>query len=301
MTSDNILVSAIIVNYKSGAYAADCVASLLKQDVAGLEIIVVDNASGDDSVATLRSTCGDSIHLIESRENLGFGRANNLAAAQSRGKWLLLINPDTQLLAPETVSTLVAFMEANPQIGIAGPEIHEPSKHKFVLPRKYYPSEKKLKYTASLKSLPGRHAWILGACMLIEKSVFERIGGFDSDFFLYGEDTDICLRVRQLGYEVGYCEDAKITHVGGASEQSASTLDKYLRKKRGFYLFCRKHYDNRDVLHIARTALISAFLENVKIAAGRLIGQISPQAFKQRKQRLEASKLAAREILKAGV
>jgi N-acetylglucosaminyl-diphospho-decaprenol L-rhamnosyltransferase len=291
------LVSALIVNYNSGSHAIECISSLQAQQIDDLEIIVVDNASQDDSVALLRSACDNRITLIESRENLGFGRANNLAAAKARGQFLLLINPDAELHGNDAVSTLVEYLQQNQTMGIAGPEIHEPSKNKYVLPRKTYPSQRQLKFTKGLNSLPGEIAWILGACLIMRKSTFQQIHGFDPDFFLYGEDADICLRVRKAGLAVGYCSAAKITHVGGASEASAIPLDKFLRKKRGYYLFCKKHYDARDTHRIARHALISARVGQLKLALKKILRVGSQQQRKQQTHRLEAAKIAAAEVL----
>lgn len=294
-----ILASAIIVNYNSGRHAVQCIDSLLAQQVDSLELIVVDNASQDDSVAILRAAHGEHITLIENRENLGFGRANNLAAAVAQGEFLLLINPDAQLQDNNAVAALAAFMEANRQVGIAGPEIHEPSKHKYVPPRKTYPGQRRLKFTPGLASLPGEIAWLLGACLMLRKSTFQQIQGFDPDFFLYGEDTDICLRVRKAGYTIGYCGAAKITHIGSASETGAMPLEKFLRKERGFYLFCRKHYDPRDVRRIARHAIASARLGQLGLAIRKALRIGSPQQHDQKASRLHAAIIAAVEVLDA--
>lgn len=290
-------VSALIVNYKSGPYAVECIHSLLKQKYAPLQIIVVDNASGDGSVNLLRSTFGNVITLIESPDNLGFGQANNLAASHANGDYLLLVNPDACLLDQEFISTLISFVEKQPDIGIAGPEIHEPGKRKYVLPKKKYPSEGRLGNKNSLEQLPGSYAWILGACMCIKRNLFIQIGGFDPEFFLYGEDTDICLRVRKAGYRVGYCKEAKLTHVGGASESTAIPLDKYLRKKRGFFLFCRKHYDPSDVKRIAHMSLVSTYFASLKIAIRKLLGAGDACELQNRMQRIEATRIVIRETL----
>jgi GT2 family glycosyltransferase len=290
-------VSAIIVNYKSGAYAVECIRSLLDQKYDSLEIIVVDNASGDGSVDLLRSAFGNVIKLIESPDNLGFGQANNLAASHAKGDYLLLVNPDARLLDNAFISALVSFLEQQPAIGIAGPEIHEPSKQKYVLPKKKYPSEGRLKNRDALKWLPGPYAWILGACMCLKRSLYEQIGGFDPDFFLYGEDTDICLRVRKAGYQIGYCEAAKLTHVGGASEAAAIPLDKFLRKKRGFFLFCRKHYAAADVKRIARLSLVTTYFASLKVAIRKLLRMGNAQDLNNRLQRIDATRIVIRETI----
>ena len=177
-------VSVVIVNYNSGSYAKDCILSLLKQQSAQLEIIVIDNASVDDSVALLESTFKHQIMLIQSAENLGFGRANNLGAAHATGEFLLLLNPDTVIESPDVVQQMVDYYLKNNLIGLLAPLIVEPRKNKQVLPRYSYPSSKQLRNTNKINHLPGDIAWVLGACMLIKRSVFNEINGFDPDYFL---------------------------------------------------------------------------------------------------------------------
>ena len=249
-------LSILIINYNSGSYALECIKSVLKQENLALQIIVVDNASQDDSVALLRMAFSQEITLIESSKNLGFACANNLAATKATNEYLLLLNPDTVIVGPLDLARLVDFLLQNPKLGMVGPNIEEPTKGKNVKPRLRYPSAHSLKYTQKFNNLPGDIAWILGACMLVKRSVYEEIAGFDPDYFLYGEDADICLRLRLHGYHIGYCDAIKILHVGGASEIGANSLDKWLRKKRGISLFCKKHFDARDSLEIAKKTII---------------------------------------------
>lgn len=290
-------VTAILVNYNSGGYAVECVRSLLAQQYERLDVIVVDNASPDGSAKLLRSEFPDRVRLIESPTNLGFGRANNFAASHATGDYLLLVNPDARLLSADFIQQLIYFMEQHPLVGIAGPEINEPRKQKFVLPKRTYPSQKRLKDQKPFEVLPGPYAWILGACMCIRRELYEKIGGFDPAYFLYGEDTDICLRIRKAGYEVGYCEKAKLTHVGGASEVSAIPLDKFLRKKRGFFLFCIKHYPAKDVRKIALKSLISTYFLSAKQILWGLLRLGNSRNIQNDIQKLEATRIVIREVL----
>lgn len=291
-------ISVLIVNYNSGTYALDCIHSLLKQRGVVVEIIVVDNASQDDSIIELREAFDSQITLVESKENLGFGRANNLAASRASGEFLLLLNPDTVITDSNAIKLMVEMLENNPQLGLLGPAIEEPRKNKQVLPRYRYPSSKQLKYTNKFNALPGKIAWLLGACMLIRRSVYQEIKGFDPDYFLYGEDADICLKLRLIGYEIGYCDAVKITHVAGASEFGANSLDKWLRKKRGVFLFCIKHFDPRDTVKIAKSAI---FKSNLYLATlyftNLLLCTKNSVAFLDKKHRLQATIIAAKEVL----
>lgn len=293
-------LSVIIVNYNSGTYAVDCIKSLFVQQDIQLEIIVVDNASQDNSIELLKNNFADRIQLITSNENLGFARANNLAASIAKGEFLLLLNPDTVLIQNDTLRTLVNVLIHNPQIGLLSPLIDEPRKNKQVYPRYRYPSTRHLKYTEIFKELPGQIAWVLGACMLIKCPVFEEIGGFDPDYFLYGEDTDICLKLRLAKYEIGFAEDVRIMHVGGASEFGADTLEKWLRKKRGLYLFLIKHLDARDVISIAKAEILKSRIYLLGLQFKYLFNRNNTSKLylselEDKRHRLQATIIAARE------
>ncbi len=252
-------VSAIIVNYRSAEHAITCVHSLLEQQDVNLEILVVDNASGDDSVARIRTT-HPSIKLIENPNNDGFAKANNLAASMATGDFILVINPDIRLLGVDAIARLSTYLVQHPEIGVLGPDILESRRNKRVLPKRYYPAQSKLRQTAALSGLPGDIAWILGACMMFRAEVYRQVGGFDSDFFLYGEDTDICLRLRQAGYAVACLHAVQVDHWGGASESGSRFYDTRYRKKRGFYQFCLKHYTPRDAARLLRRAYLESAL-----------------------------------------
>jgi len=260
MIQPDRFLSVIIVNYNTGPYVVQCVRSLQKQKNIKLEIIVVDNASQDNSAELLSHEFGDAIKLILANENLGFGRANNLGVSKANGEYLLILNPDTVIPEPLALSNLIYFLDGHPQIGILGPAIEEPRKSRHILPRVRYPFSQKLKFTTAFKALPGSIAWILGACMLLRRNLYNEISGFDPDYFLYGEDADICLRARQHGYEIGYCKNVLIHHVSGASEIGSDSLDKWLRKKRGVFLFLTKHFDRRDVLRVAKSEILKSKL-----------------------------------------
>lgn len=291
-----IELSVIIVNYNSGHYAVDCIQSVLSQRGVTIEIIVVDNASQDDSVGLLSNRFAQQIQLIQSPENLGFARANNLAATKAQGECLLLLNPDTILEDVTTLRVMVDILLSNPRYGLLAPLINEPRKGKQVLPRYRYPSVRNLRYTQTFRQLPGKIAWVLGACMLLKHDVFNEVNGFDPDYFLYGEDTDICLKLRLSNYEIGYSDQVAIMHVGGASEFGAETLGKWLRKKRGLYLFLQKHLDGRDLDRIAAEEI---WKSRLYLAVHRLKGIFTDRRsarYEDKLHRLQATITAAKEV-----
>ncbi len=248
-------ISVLIVNYNTQALVCTCVKTLLQQKSVSFEIIVVDNASNDGSVAALESQFGAQIKLIKSAENLGFGRANNLAASHAAGEFYYLLNPDARLKGDYALRDLYQFMQAYPQYGAVGTAIYEPRKKRWIKPRYQYPGEQHLKHTQKLKGLPGRISWVLGASMIVPRKIYQQVQGFDADFFVYGEETDLCLRIREAGFEIGYCDTVQVEHVGGASELHLPSQETWTRKQKGHYRFCHKHYDARDVQRLAKLAI----------------------------------------------
>jgi N-acetylglucosaminyl-diphospho-decaprenol L-rhamnosyltransferase len=134
---------------------------------------------------------------------------------------------------------------------------------------------------------------LLGACLLLKREVYQQISGFDPDYFLYGEDADIGLRIRQHGFEIGFCEQVTIEHVSGASEIGADSLDKWLRKRRGIFLFYTKHYDRRDVMRIAKNTIFKSNLGLKWLSITKLLRA----NVLDRQHRLQATVIVANEVL----
>ncbi|OGT21037.1 MAG: hypothetical protein A3C55_05705 [Gammaproteobacteria bacterium RIFCSPHIGHO2_02_FULL_42_13] len=147
-------------------------------------------------------------------------------------------------------------MGNNFKYGLVSTKILDASGEKETKPKKYYPGEKQagLPY----QHLPGEFAWVLGACMMIPHQVYAAVQGFDEDYFLYGEDADICLRVRQLGYEIGYYTDVHIKHVGGASETTNSCYNRIYKKHTALHIFYRKHYSALVAARVIKHELCQA-------------------------------------------
>jgi len=245
-------VSVIIVNYNTASCVKECIESVLKQKNVSFEIFVVDNASTDNSKDIL-SGFGDCIHAIFNPNNLGFSKANNLAAEQAQGDYLLIFNPDAKFETEYDLQHLVSCLKEHAQYGLLVPRILR-SDGKETLPHKHYVGEKYLDYP--FNGLPGTIAWALGACLLIPTKIYKDINGFDEDFFLYAEDADLCLRIRKFGLEIGYCPSIIVQHVGSASEHQTSWYDKAVKKQESLYIFCRKHYSKEQtkvvLTHIKR-------------------------------------------------
>jgi hypothetical protein len=251
-----MLMSVIIVNYNTASCVGACIESVLKQQGIAVEIIVVDNASTDYSLEILQKF-GDHIRLISNAENVGFAKANNIAfqaIQQERSDYIFLLNPDAVLSSPNDLSLLWEWMQKRPLCGLASPRVLKGTQES--LPNKTYPGEAIAGYP--FKQLPGEIAWVLGAAMTIPSAVYKAVRGFDEDFFLYGEDMDLCLRIRQLGYEIGYIPEVAVLHEGAVSERDVSWYERTLKKQKAMLLFYQKHYDRAVILDILRSDISRA-------------------------------------------
>lgn len=246
-------VSVIIVNYNTAKIIQNCLTSLLQQQKINYEILVIDNASQDNSLEVLRNY-HDQITLIANPNNSGFGPANNLAFAQSKGRYVFLLNPDAALQTEHDLYDLVQFMDKNPEYGLIGPRVTKNDRE--TKPQFFYPNEKHL--TTTFAHLPGKIAWVIGACMLIRRTAFAAVHGFDEDYFLYGEETDLCLRLRKEGWQIGFDDQVLVKHIGGASEKSTPTPELWRKKQKGLHIFYRKHYSPADVLRAIKIDLSGA-------------------------------------------
>lgn len=251
---DQVEISIIIVSYNTQDLIATCLDSIVKVNHCRKEIFVVDNASTDGSVQFIRQNYPE-VHLIVNKENLGFAAANNQALQLSRGRHVFLLNPDAEFL-PSTFGPMISFMDANHHVGLAGVKMINPDgseQESFV---NEYPGQKIASH--ELTGLKGSIAWVLGASMIIRSDVMKKLGGFDESFFVYGEDQDVCLRIRKAGYEIGYIDTAIVVHLGAQSERHATSADVWKKKMLAEYIFYRKHYLPATVEKIIRGALIKA-------------------------------------------
>jgi GT2 family glycosyltransferase len=242
-------ISSIIVTYNSAPCITACVRSLLGQEGVRAELIVVDNASVDDTVRVVRNL-GASLHLIANRENVGFGRACNQAFAASQGRFLFLLNPDAHLEQRDGLARLCRALEEHPRWGLAGTRIISQDRPTEACGNTKYPDQDR--FPCDFSTLPGALAWVFGASMIIRREGFVAVDGFDLGFFLYYEETDLCLRMRQHGWEIGFIPEVTVRHIGGASEHGNDPYETWLRHMTGLHRFWSKHYPPRAVRRLVR-------------------------------------------------
>ena len=239
-------LSIIIISYNTREMTLACLRSIYEQtsDIA-FEIIVVDNDSRDNSPLAIADNYPE-VTLIKSKENLGFARANNLAAERAKGTYLLLLNPDTVVL-DGAIQKLHAFSQENPDYCLYGGRTlygdyslnptscwKRPTlwslfcyatglvsifrKNKFFDPESYGGWQRDTVKKVDI---------VTGCFLMIEKKIWDRLSGFDTDFFMYGEDADLCLRAAAEGAQPVITPDATIIHYCGASEKVRA--DKMIR------------------------------------------------------------------------
>jgi N-acetylglucosaminyl-diphospho-decaprenol L-rhamnosyltransferase len=235
-----VRVSVIVVSYNSRAYLPACLGSLARAaGSAEVDVIVADNASSDASAALVREQFPEA-RLIEMGANRGFGAAVNAAAKEARGDVFLLLNPDTELPA-DAIETLAARLDADPtsaalaprQVDARGffqlavgpePKLGWELVRRFVQRRLDRGSERVAKLIDNWLATPREVPWAAASCLLVRRADFERVRGFDEGFFLYFEDLDLCLRLRDGGRRVLYDPTLTVVHHRGASARTAPDL-----------------------------------------------------------------------------
>ena len=250
-------VSVIIVSYNVKYYVEQCINSVLRS-LPEAQVIVVDNSSGDGSVEYLRKRFPD-VRIISNKENLGFGKANNMALTFAEGKYVLFLNPDT-VVAEKTIPDCMEYMDSHPGTGAVGVRmmyadgcfalesrrsLPTPSVAFFhmiglgkVFPRSRIFARYHLTYEDPARECP--IDVVSGAFMFVRKSALDKTGGFDEDFFMYGEDIDLSFRIQKAGYSNVYLP-LPIIHYKG--ESTVKTSYNYVKV---FYdamlIFFNKHF-----------------------------------------------------------
>ncbi len=252
-------LSIIIINYNVKEFLQNLIHSIRK--AAGnlnYEIIIVDNASSDGSVDFIKDRFPE-VNLIQNETNLGFGKANNQALKISRGRYILLLNPDS-LVSEDTFSKMISFFESHPSVGLAGCKILNPDGTLQLACRRSFPgpwtsfckvtglstlfprSKLFARYNLTYKDENKSYEVdaISGSFMMMRREVYDKTGGFDEDYFMYGEDLDLCYRIQKSGYKVYYVHDTQIIHYKGESTRRSS-IDETKFFYDAMHLFVKKH------------------------------------------------------------
>jgi len=247
-------VSIVIVSYNTRALLDACVQALRASTGVVCDVFIVDNASPDGSADHVAREFPE-VTLIRNAENRGFAAANNLAIRRARGRFVLLLNPDTRV-TPDTVATLASFLDARPDVGITGPRVlnadHSPQSCGYRYPTLLGEIRQSRQTPRLLRAARARTAatpepaaaadvdWVDGCCLMIRREVIDRIGLLDEQYFLYAEELDWCRSARRAGWRIMTCPAAEMIHLGGQSSDQvkASALALLIETRLRYY---RKH------------------------------------------------------------
>jgi N-acetylglucosaminyl-diphospho-decaprenol L-rhamnosyltransferase len=272
------LCSVVLVSYHSAEDLPGCIGTLAAAAPGQVaEVVVVDNASGDDSAEVARGlgdTTGLALKVIENPTNVGYSRAANQGAAATGGDWLLIANPDTRF-APGSLARLLATAAADPTIGCVGPHLRNPDGSEYPTGRRFpsvfvgalhallgtvwpgNPATRHYHLTGVDRSVPVQVDWVSGACMCVRHAAWEQVGGFDPGYFMYAEDMDLCLRIARAGWRVVFDGGAEVVHTVGGSTRRRP-YRKVLDHHRSALRFYVRHH-RRDP-RILLAPLVAGFL-----------------------------------------
>ncbi|MBI2327793.1 glycosyltransferase family 2 protein [Candidatus Curtissbacteria bacterium] len=281
-------ISVVIVSYNTEELLKDCLNSLktaLRKVKS--EVFVVDNNSQDDTVASIKKDF-PWVKLSVNSQNVGFSKANNQSLKKARGKYILVLNPDTQLMS-ETIGKMINFMENRQDVAVSTCRVELPNGQLDRDCRRHFPTPWRAfsHFSGLAKIFPKSKIFdqyymgyqkdtqdheidsCEGAFMMVRRSAIKKVGYFDEDFFFYGEDLDWCWRFKEAGYKVMYTPSAKIIHYKGAAsgmKSSSIHLTKATRASkiraikestRAMELFYRKHYANIYPFFITWSAILA--------------------------------------------
>ena len=273
-------VSIVIVNWNAGEFLRDCLCSIGAETQAEHEIIVVDNASRDNSLEMLRQEF-PTVVVIANSDNKGFAAANNQGIALARGRYILLLNPDTVILRG-AIDKTIAFADARPGLGCVGCQVLENAQ---TIQHTCFGFASPLNHALALSHLAalfphsrffGRQwmGWwdrrterevdvVSGMYMLIPRTVIEDVGAFDEAYFVYGEEADLCYRMAQRGYRRLFTPCAQIIHRDGGGKSTRLTSTRmYVQMQKSDLIYQRKN------LGLAAWAIAKALFVSGMLARG---------------------------------
>lgn len=295
-------LSVIIVSWNVADLLAACLDSVygsLDRSALDAEIIVVDSASGDNSVAMLRGRY-PAVQLLACSDNIGFASANNLGLQRARGRYILLLNPDTEVLG-DALRRLVEELETTPRVGAVGPRTlnsdgtTQSTRRRFptlltacfesTWLQPWAPRELLRAYRVEERDDDDCFDvdWVQGSALMLRREVYEEIGGLDPEYVMYSEELDWCRRAKEAGWRVRYVGDAGIVHHGGRSSEQAQARSQ-IHFQQSKLRYVRIWHGGRSA-RLLRVLLLLMYLHQLLLEAAKgLLGHKRPL----RRQRVRA-------------
>lgn len=245
-------LSIVIVNWNVRDLLDRCLASL-RSDHCALEIIVVDNASRDDSVALVRAKY-PHVTLIANTENCGFTGGNNQGIEAAHGRFIMVLNPDTEVIG-DALERMVAYLDRQLQIGALGPLLLNSDRSIQSSQRRFPTMATAVFESTWLQGIAPKHLlahyymddvppttihevdWLTGACTIFRREALDQVGLYDTqNFFMYSEELDLCRRVKEAGWQIVFFPEAQVIHyVGKSSEQAVAVRHIYFQTSKVHY------------------------------------------------------------------
>jgi N-acetylglucosaminyl-diphospho-decaprenol L-rhamnosyltransferase len=281
-------LSVVILNWNVRDLLRQCLTSLTTVPCPlSTEIIVVDNASGDDSVSMVRAEF-PGVRLIVNTANRGYTGGNNDGIAAADGRYVLILNPDTQVM-DDALSTLVAYADAHADVGIVAPQLLNPDGSVQSSRRRFPTLATALFESTWLQPVAPRGVlrdyymldraddevqevdWATGACLLVRRDAIRQVGLLDESFFMYSEELDWCRRIKQAGWKIAYLPQAQVIHhVGKSSDQVVAQRHIYFQSSKVRYF--RKHH-GKWTAGFLRIALLAMYVWQLALEVAKgLIG-----------------------------
>ncbi|MGD1994296.1 MAG: glycosyltransferase family 2 protein [Anaerolineae bacterium] len=303
-------LSVVVVSWNVRDLLRQSISSVLSapEPEGGLELIVVDNGSSDGSVEMVRATF-PQVNLIANQENRGFPAANNQGIDVARGRYVFLLNPDTEVVG-DALRTMVAFADAHPDVGVVGPQLLNPD-GTVQSSRRRFPTLATAFFESTwLESLAPRRLldryrvldhpddaildvdWVDGAALMARREAIEQVGPLDEGFFMYSEELDWCRRFREAGWHVIHLPTAQIVHHRGKSSEQVVTA-RHIHFQTSKVRYFHKHHSG-VAAGMLRLFLLASYVWQMGIEGGKwLVGHRRP---------LRAQRIAAYwQVLKSGL
>jgi len=283
-------LSIIVLSWNVRDLLRECLASLPLNDEQ-VEIIVVDAASADGSAEMVRAEF-PAVQLLAQTENLGYTRGNNLGLRAAQGRYLFVLNPDTEVVGG-ALEQMTAYMDAHPQVGALGPQLIDPdgaaqsTRRRFPTLATAFFESTWLQPLAPRSLLDRYYAldlpadvvsqvdWVMGAAVLVRREAYAQVGGLDEGFFMYSEEVDWCRRLKAAGWQVVYFPPARIIHhIGRSSEQVPAAT--HIRFNASKVRYIRKYHGALAALAL-RWFLLTGFALQLALEAAKwLVGHKRP-------------------------
>jgi GT2 family glycosyltransferase len=275
------IVTVVIVNWNTADFTRRCIESVAATTSVPYEIVLVDNASSDDSVGLIRASF-PWVRLVQNSSNLGFARANNQVLREATTEFVLLLNPDT-VVHRGAIDGMVRFLREQPRAAAVGCMLLnedgslQPSCRSFPTPLKHLGEVLRLprlcrhvpilsrQYVLAWKHDEVREVdWVSGAALMMRQEAIRDVGVLDEDYFMYGEELDWCFRARRGGWLIYYMPNAKVTHFGGRSTALAAPA-MFVHSYRSLLHFYRKFYSPVSVAWLRSVIALRMAGRTVKV------------------------------------